>query len=101
MDDETAIPGEDLAILFQRDLNLRVKELPDGSWEWIYYGDSHRGRRFHFSDRFARDMHTYFTGEEWLVYLAKQGQRKRQVHDNDVRDYFAQRNNAGERIADD
>ena len=53
-----------------RDLGIyRVRELPDGSWEWIYFGRSHRGDSFLFSDRFGYDMYAYFMGEEWNVEL--------------------------------
>ncbi len=64
-DVEDSIPGRDLGTLLSQDLGMyRVSERPDGSWEWTYFGRSHRGDRFLFSDRFGKDMHAYFIGEE-------------------------------------
>jgi hypothetical protein len=98
-DEPAAVPGRDIGVLLRQELGMHiVREQPDGSWEWIYYGRWSHGERFHVSDRFLRDLYAYFSGEEWKVTLAKHGQISRTPTELDVLAYFEERNQHGERI---
>jgi hypothetical protein len=93
------IPGDDLSIRMRLDLGMHgVKELPDGSWEWIYRGRSNKGDRYNLSDRFMKSMHAYFMGEEWRVALARKSHGHRQPTELDLIDYLNQRSQYGERL---